>query len=473
MHHLPSIYFLHIPKSAGSSFRSWLEDLFAIDGRLPADHLPELEAATANGLPAYQFYSGHFGWRLMELAEGSLLPVSAVTILREPLSLYSSGWTFASAIAEEDAQKLGPNRQRDISAAAVASAPAPDSSVAPAAPTGYEEPEPQGVQGEQDEFQYSAFQNMVVRNFAHYGTEVETPVRIELNHYELALQRLKSLPFFGLSEDWQRSAVLFADAFHLPLRLMDRSENAQDSARRKELPAEFVRDTQAFNQLDFALYEEASKLFKERFAAAAKKFGLPSNAPAEAFRQALKQQCIAAGNQLAASERLRMGSIAITAGLLNEGFNHRLFDEQQGWKLWSGPELYSCVYLPVERSVARTAKFNLDSVQAETILNDMQVFVDGQPAESKLRYVKQADGGFTIFKTVTLPARANADDKSYTEIGFLVTEARKARNPVFRSKISYALIGNIQIAPTAPHVSDSAAIVESRIRKYLRRFKFW
>ena len=107
-HHLPRIYFLHILKCAGTSFRLWLNDLFDTAEFLDAHQPQDLERMSRNGLPDRLFYSGHFGWRLMELADEAEIAVIPITILRRPDAMYRSLWRYIPRLPEREAQKYGP-----------------------------------------------------------------------------------------------------------------------------------------------------------------------------------------------------------------------------------------------------------------------------------------------------------------------------------------------------------------------------
>ena len=59
-HHLPDLYFLHIPKTAGTSVRAWAEGLFPHDAILPAHHINPMEALPDEIILKCRFASGHF-----------------------------------------------------------------------------------------------------------------------------------------------------------------------------------------------------------------------------------------------------------------------------------------------------------------------------------------------------------------------------------------------------------------------------
>ena len=58
---LQSLHFLHIPKTAGTSIRSWLMDLYTEKDWLPCHFLEELEQRSDQEIKKYHFFSGHLG----------------------------------------------------------------------------------------------------------------------------------------------------------------------------------------------------------------------------------------------------------------------------------------------------------------------------------------------------------------------------------------------------------------------------
>ncbi|MBK7403915.1 MAG: hypothetical protein IPJ41_04600 [Phycisphaerales bacterium] len=75
--------FVHIPKTAGTTFHLWLESRFARHEICPARELPHLLRLPRESLGAYQLFSGHLG-----LFPRALLGTAPwmVTLLRDPLS---------------------------------------------------------------------------------------------------------------------------------------------------------------------------------------------------------------------------------------------------------------------------------------------------------------------------------------------------------------------------------------------------
>ena len=88
---IPSLYFLHIPKTAGTSLRCWLQDLYRADEWLPCSVLDEVQKHSIESINAHRFYSGHFGWKIMDYLDH---PLSTLTWLRDPVHRTISNYVF-------------------------------------------------------------------------------------------------------------------------------------------------------------------------------------------------------------------------------------------------------------------------------------------------------------------------------------------------------------------------------------------
>jgi hypothetical protein len=76
------LYFLHIPKTAGTSVIEVLDRRFAPPAILPAQLLPELAALSAEEIRRARFVRGHLGARL---GEALGVPTVTFTLLRDPV----------------------------------------------------------------------------------------------------------------------------------------------------------------------------------------------------------------------------------------------------------------------------------------------------------------------------------------------------------------------------------------------------
>lgn len=85
------LYFLHIPKAAGTSVRVMLEDQYH-HGQICNSYYPtQLGAIPGSQLQQFQFFRGHLGSALYPLLE---VPVNTITWMREPLDWLLSNYAF-------------------------------------------------------------------------------------------------------------------------------------------------------------------------------------------------------------------------------------------------------------------------------------------------------------------------------------------------------------------------------------------
>lgn len=89
------LYFLHIPKTAGSSLSYLLRNHYQPQLWLPAATLPELLTLRRQDINTYQCFGGHFGTGLFSLLDR---PVSCITMLRDPFEQFISNINFARKI---------------------------------------------------------------------------------------------------------------------------------------------------------------------------------------------------------------------------------------------------------------------------------------------------------------------------------------------------------------------------------------
>ena len=82
------LYFLHIPKAAGSSVREWLMSALG-EGLCPAQLAEALIAIPRSSLERYAAFAGHFHCYLAPYLDRELV---TVTVLRDPVSRTRSHW---------------------------------------------------------------------------------------------------------------------------------------------------------------------------------------------------------------------------------------------------------------------------------------------------------------------------------------------------------------------------------------------
>ena len=87
------LYFLHVPKTAGSAFTRMLDDAFPVGTRVPAEYFAALGGTPlAEAMRGHGLLAGHFGLRPLALG-----PLTTVTVLREPAA---RTWSHFKYMAE-------------------------------------------------------------------------------------------------------------------------------------------------------------------------------------------------------------------------------------------------------------------------------------------------------------------------------------------------------------------------------------
>ncbi len=401
INHLPSLYFLHIPKTAGTSFRLWLTRLFKIDEVLDIHHLAELENVDDETLKAHRFFSGHFGWRMMERAKSMGLSCEVVTIFREPSEVYLSGLNHT----------------------------------------------PNDLQSELFEFEASSDanrynNNFIVRFVASNGNEVREPLPLQAHELAVAQLRLNNMRFFGMVDDWQGTAILFAYVFCLPLRAMETRENIS-TKKTVNFDVEKLRTRwRVSDSLDFELFEHAKVLFSKRLIEAQKSLGVASDAPFEAYEEPLLKRFLNTDQGIA---RLCNASIPVSSDIIQSGFEHR-FPAEDGWAIWAD-KLKSSIFLPLAAGKDFNIRFIAGITMSEAIRDRMRISIAGIWREHTMRYFESEpnSGKWRVEYTVNCPAGL-IPNQQYTQIEFEIPELVTVDFGELKTHLGFSLIGEIVIA---------------------------
>ena len=97
------VYFLHLPKAAGSTLRTYLESQFRRDEVCPTKLWYELLALPDEARARDRLFSGHFGWCLHELVGA---PLTTITMVRDPVERAWSHYRFVARVPEHPQHQL-------------------------------------------------------------------------------------------------------------------------------------------------------------------------------------------------------------------------------------------------------------------------------------------------------------------------------------------------------------------------------
>ncbi|MGY6710631.1 MAG: hypothetical protein ACXIVF_20085 [Rhizobiaceae bacterium] len=367
--HLGRLYFLHIPKAAGTSLRLWLEGLFDVAACCPHYHPFELADDPAEELARHCFFTGHHQWRFAE-RWGAALGLQAVTFLRDPIARGASELRYQRQFTPEEAA-----RWRDRT----------------------------WVRGWVLDLQTQMSDDQIVRLprfIAEEGNRqtrelglvdadlppgrVDQPaIEVGERHLEAATAHLASMAGFGLVEEMERSALLIADALGLPARPIALRANVTGAAA--AAPSREMRAALGgSNRLDLRLYEAARALFAARFAALLSRYGQADDAAGHAALAARLDADFAARDRGVALLPALFADMS--RGMVLDGFQQRFFYPPLGrWLRWSqGP--VARLWLPIDRARPRSLVLDIAFFTDDAARDGLRVEIDGRPVPSSLDY---------------------------------------------------------------------------------------
>jgi hypothetical protein len=251
------LYFSHIPKTAGMTFRTIMEDQFHCHEICPATLNEHMDSIPLEQMKNYRLFRGHLGFiDIPKLIPGKRL--LNVNILREPV---------VRVVSHYDYIRRTPTDPR-----------------------------------------YDSVKDATLEEFAEklnlgkFGKNMQTyrvakVAQFDLNHctpeeiLEIAKQSLDRFAFVGILEKFQESLFLLSYIFGWKPIYNSRKENASKKPKTKaELSPETLQIIQEQTQLDRVLYEYAQEIFEQRLAEMRTSLGATDETLAQRLEEHAKQR---------------------------------------------------------------------------------------------------------------------------------------------------------------------------------------
>ena len=409
-HHLPDLYFLHIPKTAGTSVRAWAEGLFPADAILPAHHLKQLDELPDEAIRRARFASGHFGWSYVDRANAAGKTPEVFTFLREMVSLRMSMLGYAKQLpnsAFDHVSDVVAGSMKDVLAAAE------DVRMIEFVTSENINIEAQLARDPA----HSRRVNLFLLYLAGAGNQSDTPVEATPATFAVATERLENMLAAGVVEDMAGSFAILCDRLGLPYLPLGATLNK--SEKKLKPSAAYSELVRRRNPYSVQLHKQAIDLVAERKADLLTSYGVNR---VDDLAIPMRAAFLTTDRGV---ERVREADITMADGLVTEGFAPRFFfDEYKRWLRWAGRE--ATLYLPLDRSADRAIRFEVATTMSDTIRDGLTLSVDGQDIPLTRTYEQWPDGWHLICEA-TIPA--GDAGLQYTALDFEAPEDVATEHP--------------------------------------------
>jgi Sulfotransferase family len=354
-------YYIHIPKTAGMTFRTVVEDHFCNDEICPATVEEMMPQVNLQDLPNYRLLRGH----LVNVDFRTLLPQKQfvhATMLRQPVAQLVSHYDYIRRMPTD-----------------------PDYAKVKEMPL--------------EEFvQDFAIANLR-RNTQTY--HVAKAARFNIEHlpaqdiFEIALESLDHFAFVGLLERFQDSLFLLSYIFGWRPIMNTRKENANDPKSDRSFHEERYADRlssatlhliQESTQLDQQLYDYASQIFSDRFTKMVEELQQHYPNPIPIPFTSPTAEVLTAQLEKHYERRYRNLNISTTdtyrydfaQALRGSGWQRREQPTEGLTYRWTGPDTLSTLDLPIAIHQDLVLEFRVICIDstAPNILNSLIVMVN-------------------------------------------------------------------------------------------------
>jgi hypothetical protein len=331
------LYYTHIPKTAGMTFRTIVEDHFDHAEICPATLDEEVEAIA--DLSPYRLFRGH----LVYVDFKTLLPQKRIinlTMLREPIAQLVSHYHYIRRMPEDPYYP----KVKDMTL---------------------------------EEYASNFTMGELKRNVQTY--HIAKAARFDIDHlsaqdvFDIAVESLNHFAFAGLVERFQDSLFLLSYIFGWRPIVNNRSENVtQNTPSIPESTLQLIQENTRFDQL---IYQHAQQIFSDRFSQM-----LTSLPQGKSLEDQLESHYLQRYQELniTPSSTCRYD---FSQALRGSGWQRREYPTEGLIYRWTGPDRVSTLDLAIAPAPDLTVEFRVicANFTAVDILNSLTLTINGIP----------------------------------------------------------------------------------------------
>ena len=243
-------YFLHIPKTAGTTLINIIDGHFDDESICPDQLWPKLLVTLPKDFSKYRLIRGHFGYSIHRI-----LPKKPVyiTMLRNPIERSLSLYEFTCRAGDNDPNVKGTMWDKTSKLS--------DLIVHPEKKLNFENLQTKFLSKDLP----LSFSNMQI-NEKHKAVNSMFLSSVDYSDLEIAKQHLSEFPFFGLAERFEDSMFLLCYTFcWKPIEDIIKKNVTQNRRTIEDYPNTTKEILEKLTELDANLYNFAQELFQNRF----------------------------------------------------------------------------------------------------------------------------------------------------------------------------------------------------------------
>ncbi|MGB3494559.1 MAG: hypothetical protein WBA57_17660 [Elainellaceae cyanobacterium] len=451
------LYFLHIQKTAGTTFYFSLDEKFDPEEICPARfwrQFLKLAKGDLKQLRSYRLFRGHFGDAIPQFLRK---PPVCLTVLRDPIKRSISHYEHIRREPKDRRHKLVTSENMDL----MAFAQHPETRLAIL-----------NLQTRSIGFDLGMKQIRKIRGFAAkgvLGTVIDD--RSDEEMLAIAKSRVDEFPFVGMVERFQDSLFLLSYIFGwYPIRQSRALNTAPKKTQKSDLSPEVLDLLYDCNRLDLELYDYAKAKFDEQFTLMVKAlWSAYGDRPSEPVPEQVDDDTLFSWlvqhyedrNSRRNLQRHQVIDFPFSKAISGSGW-HLREGSGSGWHLpgglteggtpfrWTGPEVVSTLDFPVATTADLTLKLRIINAAALDILESLSLSVNGHPVELEA-ILRQ--GSLAVLEAL-IPQKVLKSDRNFTRFTFTVNRTTIINPDSSDNRPVGLAFHRLQLFPEHVHLDD-------------------